>query len=242
LAYPAIWAGGLIAIFSFAVISFDPLRFVMKQSNYMLLFTAPLCLLAGFMLARLRPALGIGLASLYALGGVVLAGLMQQDIHVFTANSAPALAFAKANPQLEVYATTNAYRLALFENTLSPERREEVVLKDLQSLRRTGDDAAASGAAPSRQRVAIVDTQNLHWGRNPVSSVAELPSCWKRIGELRGTVSGGGSYIVHALLAASDTVAGNIGQRISERLRALAVPKPAYLFEVPMNCGLPGRA
>jgi hypothetical protein len=239
LAYPAIWAVSLVGIFSFAVISFDPLRFVMKQSNYMLLFTAPLCLLAGYMVSRLRPASGIALTLVYALGGTVLAALMQQDVHIFRANSASATAFARSNPKLDVYATTNAYRLALFENALSVDRKEGVTLKGLEALKSAIEGAAVSGTMPSQRRIAIVDTQNLHWGRDPISSIEELPSCWRRLGELpRTEPTGPGSYIVGALLKVSAALPERIGERVDVRLQALQRSKPAYVYEVPAGCGL----
>ena len=45
-AYVTIWLFGLLAAFSFIPVSFVPLRFVMKQSNYMTIFLAPLAIMA----------------------------------------------------------------------------------------------------------------------------------------------------------------------------------------------------
>jgi 4-amino-4-deoxy-L-arabinose transferase-like glycosyltransferase len=237
--YPALWAAILIVVFSFTVITWDPFRFIMKQSNYLVNFTAPLCLLAGFGVAHMRWRWAIGLMILYAVGGVVLAGLMQQDIHVFRANSVETLAFAKSHPGTTVYASTNAYRLAIFEDVISDGREDGAILKGLAGLDEVREGAAAAEAAGSVRRIAVIDTQTLQRGRDPLDDPSEVPSCWTRLGELpRTEPTGPGSYVVGALLKFSAALPERIGERVDVRLQALQRPEPAYVYEVPAGCGL----
>lgn len=233
--YPALWAGILIAVFSFAVITWNPVRFVMKQSNYMLMFAAPLCLLAGYGLAHLRSTVAAALIAIYAAGGLLLAALMQQDIHVFRANSYEALAYAKAHPEAAVYATTNAYRLALFEAMLSEDQSAKPVLKDLAKLDEP-KAGAADTASPRQQRVAIVDTQTAHWG---LQDMRKLPSCLQPLGELpRGKTDSAGSHMVNALVHLSHIVPSSLEARLAPRLEGLREPKPARIYAVPPGCSL----
>ena len=48
------WATGVLLILSLFFVSLKPLVLVLKQTNYMLMFMAPLCLLAGFTVSRLQ--------------------------------------------------------------------------------------------------------------------------------------------------------------------------------------------
>jgi hypothetical protein len=237
LLYAGLWAATLIVVFSFTVISTEPLRFVMKQSNYMLLFTAPLCLLAGYFLAHINHRYAIGIAGIYVAGAVALAGLAQQDIHVFRGNSPNAVAYADANPDSDVYATTNAYRLALFERMLSTDRSTAPTLRDLSTL--TLEPQKTLGGA-LRPRVVILDTENLHWGRNPVSSLKAVPTCWRRVGELEpAEIRSAGRYLVRTALAVVDLMPASLRERVRSRVVSLQGPMPAYVFDVPPGCGLP---
>jgi len=229
----SVWAGGLILLFSFAVISTDPVRFIMKQSNYMLIFTAPLCLLSGFLLARLRPRFANVVAVVYASGGIVLGALAQQDVRVFTANSVQVVEYARTHPEVEVYATSNAYRRALFERSLSKDLQRRLELKNLGRL------TDQAGTLP---RVAVVDTQNIGWGNNPFGSIDRVPDCWKRVMLLDvPEVEGAGRYVLRGLHAVAAWLPGPVRGIANAQIDRLTVPRPTYVFEVPDDCGLPGK-
>lgn len=75
-----VWLLGMLVIFSFTPISLWPFQFITKQSNYLNIFFAPLCLvaarfLAGFSMRWLTITLTITM-----LGGFALSGLSQQEI------------------------------------------------------------------------------------------------------------------------------------------------------------------
>jgi hypothetical protein len=79
------------------VVSGEPLRFIPKQTNYMLIFVAPLAMLGGYFLSRLGKKVSWAIVGMYIFGGVALSAFEQQVIHAFTANSKATFAFAQAN-------------------------------------------------------------------------------------------------------------------------------------------------
>lgn len=76
------WAVGLLGVMSLLPIAWKPLMFVPKQTNYMLMFVAPLCLLAGYFLAALRGVRLQALLALIIIPSMVLAGLHQSIVQV----------------------------------------------------------------------------------------------------------------------------------------------------------------
>jgi hypothetical protein len=98
--YAAIWLLGLLGIFSFIPVSFVPLRFVMKQSNYMTIFLAPLAIVGAFGLSRMGRWMRAGLMTAFVAGGIALAALAQQDMRAFMARGQAAEAFAEAHARM----------------------------------------------------------------------------------------------------------------------------------------------
>ena len=243
--FVGLWAVCLLVLFSFAVISWNPVRLIMKQSNYMLIFTAPLCLLAGYGLSRMPSRIGVPLLGIYVIGGGMLAALHQQDIRSFTANSREAVAFAKKHPDAVVYATANAHRHALFDATVSPVPGGRPVIRPLDDLEEGRGEKPANpsaGEARSPTRLAIIDVHTMQWAADAIGSVDEIPKCFRPIGPLDGVrIEGAGRYAVNALMLGVRILPGSLGAPIAGKLSALAAPKPALLFEVPEGCTLPAR-
>src|SRR5512134_2025121 len=105
--YLAWWGLGMGLILSALVVSFSPLAFVPKQTNYMLMFVAPLALLAGWAIEGVRGWRMGGLVALIVLPSAMLALLLQTSVTVFTANSKAAVRFAAQHPDAIVYSNTN---------------------------------------------------------------------------------------------------------------------------------------
>lgn len=96
--YVALWAVGLVALFSFTPYSFSPFKLIPKQENYALIFLAPLALLGGYALASVSLVLARGaLLGLGLLGGAALASLPQQQLSIRQATLAEATRLAYAN-------------------------------------------------------------------------------------------------------------------------------------------------
>ncbi|OYU66596.1 MAG: hypothetical protein CFE45_43835, partial [Burkholderiales bacterium PBB5] len=107
-----LWAGGLLLVLSAFPVSLSPLRFTMKQSNYLSLFLAPLSVLAALGLcwfgARGRVlllAVGLPLA-------LLLAALQQADYRSFTANSKAVLRTYAGRADVLLVGSSNLQGLA----------------------------------------------------------------------------------------------------------------------------------
>lgn len=225
LAYTAWWAVGLILLLSLLVVSVRPLMLIPKQTNYMLIFVAPLCLLAGVALARLTGLAFAAAAAAVFLPALALALLQQMSILVFTANSKAAVDYALAHPDRELYVMANAYRAAQFRALVHPETPPARV-HGLEELR-----ADAPAAAP---RYAIVDRATLGWASSdPIRRPDEVPACWVAEGELRPADLGPGARAVRATARIAAELPGGAG--IAARLNGLTTPAPATVYRVPID-------
>jgi hypothetical protein len=204
--------------------------FVPKQPNYMLMFVAPLCLVGAFLLARLpRPWWWLLTASIVVVA-TVLTLLQQASVRVFTANSRAAVAFARANPGLPLFATANAARAATFANLVEP-RRGRVRIGSMQEL---------ASAPPNAERVVILDSQTWGWAsREPIRTLQDVPSCWQREGVLPPRADGAGVGLAAAGGTALSSVPG-MGS-VAARLRSLSTPAPAFVFRLLPGCAATPR-
>jgi 4-amino-4-deoxy-L-arabinose transferase-like glycosyltransferase len=242
--YLCLWALGSILLFSLLVISWRPLLLIPKQTNYMLIFVAPLCLLAGYALARLRGAWLGGALALVLVPSVLLCGMQQNSIRVFTANSQAALAFARAHAGSEVFVNTNAFRIATFNNLVVPGA-------PVTNMRFIGDLARGVAPAGSEEpvrdtaqstapRYAVIDTQTLSWSPDePITSVAAVPACWVKAGTLQPPGTGFGTGMLDAARSLGAVLPGVLRDGLVRKLDVLTRPGPAHVFELPMQgCAL----
>src|SRR5262249_14302398 len=117
--YAVISCVGLVFLFSLAVISLNPFKMIAKQTNYILIFIAPLCLLSGYFLDKLRGPVLVVVLSIFTLGAFFLSALEQQAIRIFTSNSKAAFIFAQQHKELPVYGMTNTERVAYFMSLIN---------------------------------------------------------------------------------------------------------------------------
>jgi hypothetical protein len=225
------WGVGLVAALSILPVSFSPLIFVPKQSNYMLMFVAPLCLVGAFALARLGPRAAVVVAATIAAASLLLALLQQASVRVFTANSRAAVEFARARPDTPLYATSNAARAATFTNLIEP-GRTPVRIGSMEDL----------AAAPvDRERLVILDTQTWAWAsREPIRRLQDVPACWQRETTLVPLAGGAGVRLAAATAKAVAVVPGLAAA--APRLAALSAPSPAYVYRLPAGCAAPAVA
>ena len=225
LHYTLWWAIGLIATMSLLIVSWQPLVFVPKQVNYMLMFVAPLCLLGGVALARLHGA-GFVAACMGIFVPALLFGLLEQTtVQVFTSNSKAAVQFASTRPDAQVFAMTNAYRAAQFDALVNPEARRP----DLQPLERL--QAPAASVQP---RLAIIDAETLGWsGSDQIRRIDEVPTCWKEVARLQPAGLGPGSALARAAMQTMPALPASVRAAVQARLESLAAPKPAVVYAVP---------
>jgi 4-amino-4-deoxy-L-arabinose transferase-like glycosyltransferase len=225
-AYVVFWALGLLAILSLLPVSLRPLAWIPKQTNYMLIFVAPLALLAALPLATLTPRRLM--AAMVVIGAVGLGfGLLHQaKIRTFTANSAATLDHVRTLPGTDVvHVMSNAYRAAQFERALG---RDDV-------LARLQPSSALRRADRSQTRWLVVDAETLEWDDSaPLPRADAVPACWQAERRIQGRPQGLGTRLVQSLGAGVAPIPG--GGALAARLRALSEPQPAVLYRLPPGC------
>ncbi len=226
--FAVVWLAGLLIAFSFVPISLSPLRFVMKQTNYMTLFLAPLALVGALGLARMSLWPRRAVMVVYIIGGFTLAALAQQDARAFVAAGHAAEAYAVSHPQTEVYATTRIAHVSLFHARL----RALTAAPNIRKLSQLHD-------APARRNLQAVIDPNA-WGERPNGErLHPAPSCWTRIGALKPVGFGAGADVTRLIVLVAGHIPG-VGERLSRPFRHLLHPAPADIYAVPPDrvwCG-----
>lgn len=233
LRYLSWWGGGLIAVLSLYVVNWSPLTFIPKQVNYMLIFAAPLALLAGVALAALRGRVLVWVLAAYALPAVALATLEQISIQKFTANSRAVVEFARANPDALIHGSTNAVRAANFHNLVHPHQPKVAVLSIGQNLL----DPMSSTSTPDLRRYAVIDEETIKWAdKEAIRSLAQVPPCWRRFGTLAHPEDGNGIG-VRLTMWASAIAPQTVMVHFPPKITGYLWPRPGHVYTVaPQDC------
>jgi 4-amino-4-deoxy-L-arabinose transferase-like glycosyltransferase len=225
------WAAGLIALMSLLVVSWRPIMFIPKQTNYMLVFVAPLCLLAGVALAQLSGRAFAGACAVVIIPSLALGLLQQASVQVFTANSKATVEYARTHPDARLYVTTNADRAAQFYALVHP-RAARLDVQPLQGL-------LPPHPTQMRERLAVIDTETLGWGsKEAFRHLDEVPRCWEEVDRLHPLGLGAGAAIARTVASIAATLPEPLAKPLKLRLEHLAEPAPAFVYRVPdQPCG-----
>jgi 4-amino-4-deoxy-L-arabinose transferase-like glycosyltransferase len=226
LRFVVFWALGLLAILSLLPVSLRPLAWVPKQTNYMLIFVAPLALLAALALAALpRRALAVAMVGIVALG-VGFGLLHQAKVRTFVANSPATLEVARSLPEpAAVHVMSNAYRAGQFERALGR----------ADAMARIRPSSALRTADINQTRWVVIDAETLEWDALPPLKRADAaPACWQVERRFQGQPQGAGVGLVRAARSVVEPLPGGAG--LGERLRALSEPRHAVLYRLPPGC------
>ena len=232
-AYATIWLLGLLAAFSFIPVSFAPLRFVGKQSNYMTMFLAPLAIIGAFGLSQMGRLTRTAVMIVFVAGGVALAALAQQDTRAFVANSQAAEAFAETHTNDVVYGTGWVSRISAFHALLRSLKAEPRV-HDLRTLH------PVAGMRPGDTLVVVIDRETFGRSEEDVK-LSDIPPCWVPTGELVPIGYGAGAIVTKALVWGGRILPGRLGDRAMQTFERLLHPAPAEVFAVPPDSPWCGR-
>jgi hypothetical protein len=234
-----IWGAGLLALLSFGVFSLDPLRFFMKQQNYMLIFLAPLALLGGFALSRIAARWAALVMAGMAAGALLITSAAQLTERTTSANLEPAARYLREHPDALIY---GSYRFAaaapivsLFEFGRWDDRIKPFTAMPKALRPDAPDPCVAAAGAPA---YVIVDPATLYLGwRSEFVRFDTIPSCWRMVAKLEGRDFGLGSRLVlwvQELLAALPEPAARSGLRLLDWFVKLP-PKsqPTTVYEIP---------
>ena len=226
------WFAGLFVVLSFFPVSLSPLRFAMKQSNYLTLFMAPLAILSGFALAAMAARWRVAGAVACAFVGLLLGLLQQADYRAFTANSKALSEWAVQHPNARIAASTNNSVVADFWADLHHHGKPRAEIVAFRRL--PAPDTGTTSSERSRDSYALLDTQTALWFAGP-SPVTAPPPCWQLLQRLEPLDLGLGNtvaaWVAGALRGASRMGVPAAG-RASSAVERLATPKPADLYRV----------
>lgn len=199
-----------------------------KQSNYILMFAAPLALLGGLLLASLSRRVSASICGMAVVVGGLLAALQQASLHSFTANSLAAVRLADANPDMRIYVPTGAFRADLYAQALNQTNPRRQPLLELAQLDR--DLLGGGGSAAWVMR----DPQTEGWGDARDHNWSERSKCLSRLA-LHVEPQPGlglGRLVSAAMLAISHHLPAMAGERIRQQLGV----KPAFWYRVIPGC------
>lgn len=173
-----LWWCGLLALFSLWPASFQPLRLIFKQPNYMALFLAPAALAGALLLVRLSSSVRAGALVVYTAGSIGLGALLQADIQTFSANARATAALAARQNEGTYYLGVTGRMAVELDAALRAPDLERLAIPHVKSLA----DAGTAKAAPA---IAVLDPiAGPH--RGDPTQIAAWPnaSCWDAVGSL----------------------------------------------------------
>lgn len=224
--YIVLWALGLLSIFSFTPISFAPLTLIAKQPNYMLIFVAPLCMLAGYCMAELKGA-GLKIAVLLVLApSAVLGALEQGAVRAFTANSKALDRAMQSQPSTMWIGSTHNANLGELLALIDGRPNQWTSFRE--TLASPGSERRAT--QPS-EVLAVLDPQTLDWFPGPKPVTGPQP-CWSLQGEVAPIGLGIGNQLAGLFANVASAMPLAPADRAAAMLEKLAHPAPARVYRV----------
>lgn len=224
------WLLGVLLVLSVFPVSLSPLRFTMKQSNYLTLFLAPLAVAASVALVALPRRAGQAALVVSVVAGLVLAALQQADYRSFTANGKAGALWAIAKPQALVLGSKNNANIA------SIWLRGQQGGKDVDPVHAIGawsdpGPVLAAKMAAATEIYMIYEPLTLAWpGAQP--PMDRPLSCWVPVDTLVPIDLGIGNELA-GLLAQVLRSTGISGlDNAAKVLGRLGKPDPAQVFRV----------
>lgn len=221
------WLISLLAFLSFFPVSFSPLKLAMKQSNYLILFIAPLSILAAHYLASLPPPFRRVLWLTMLALCIPLGILEQQSYKVFVSNSRAVVEHARTHPGDRVFGASNNAQLAHFESMIHRDPNLATRVSQLPS-----DFSPLQQPAAGGRLIVVEDRQTIGHASND-HPLSRVPHCWQAIGQLQPRGLGFSAEFTTALANLASLLPGALGTRLSAPFRQLAAPAPGKLYELP---------
>lgn len=219
------WCIALLVVLSVFPVSLSPLRFTMKQSNYITLFLAPIALLAGMGIAALPRVMGTIALALCVLLGLLLGALQQADYRAFTANTKSVAEFALQHPRAVIVGSTNNSSLGSLWAKLQQPGTPGAAIVSFREVSE-GDDTAQSHLRQAEAIFAVLDRQTMNWSAGKAPVTRPLP-CWQHVQALEPAGLGAGNQLAAWASAAFAPV-----KSASNALARLARPEPAHVYRV----------
>lgn len=231
IGYVVWWLLGLLVVLTFFPVSIDPIRFVMKQSNYLNLFLAPMAILAAFLLANIPVrALRVGLLAITMTIGATLGAMEQAAYRTFTANSRAAVEFAHAHPHDWILGSVNNDNIAwiyatLDDDPLLPNRFGYLKANLAEVLQKT------PAVGRKDNGYVVLDRQTEGWGTGALI-VSPVPECWDYVTTLTPASTGMSAIVITLMQRLTSLLPTALSERGDRLLDRLSRPLPAMVFRV----------
>ncbi|PIV91081.1 MAG: hypothetical protein COZ20_00110 [Gallionellales bacterium CG_4_10_14_3_um_filter_54_96] len=219
LKYAIFWLVSLLVVLSFFPVSLAPLRFAMKQSNYITLFLAPIAIIAGAALTAIPRKIAYLLTAITLSGGLFLSALEQQDYRVFTANSRALLVFSDNHPNQDIYGSVNNGRIGCFHQVINGKDCNSSKIHNFTEI--PTDTSVSSDTTV----FAVIDRETLDWGIHD-KKISNVPTCWHEIETIVPASIGNSHFILDIILMVTKLMPTNVARKFEE----LQNPKPAKIY------------
>lgn len=223
--YVLYWAASLLIVYSFFVISVSPVKFIPKQENYAVLFVAPLVLLCAALLGRLPRAASSVVLIAYAVGGLTLAGLQQQEVRAKFSRLLAAGELVRAEPGSAVVASSHTLAVATLRARQRHETRAPAALRPFSALdpravapgTQPVQGAAPDAALASAASVLLVVERASSELALPAarSLLADVERCAQEVGRVESHPDGAGQYAVQFVAALRPLLPGAIDRQLA---------------------------
>lgn len=233
-----VWACGFIAVLSLLSL---------RQVNYMLIFAAPMALLAGCFLSTLRSISARTIIVVVAATGIVLSAFQQQAVQSFTANSKAAITLAENNPDAVIFGSTGAIRADLYQRAVDTRNPVRLPLLPLSSFDRLLGDRMTTeervALSRAKRAYVVMDPQIVGWGDRTDFGWDKWrsSSCLVGAAPLAPAPLGFGHHIVDGFLGMISLLPSGISGSIDAKLRGLMQPAAATVFQVVSPCFVTGN-
>lgn len=189
--FVSLWFVALLVVLSVFPVSLSPLRFPMKQSNYITLFLGPTALLAGAALSVFPKVIrGLTLAACLIIG-LLLGGLQQADYRIFTSNTKALAAFAVAHPSAVVIGSANNSGLGSLWTRLEHPSKAMARIIGYRELEDSSNEMLQM-LEGSEEVYVVIDRQTNRWFAGKI--IIESPlDCWSHVQKLTPTGFGLGN-------------------------------------------------
>ena len=228
--FAMLWFLALLIVLSVFPVSLSPLRFTMKQSNYMTLFLAPASVMAAFALVNLPRRAAQVLLGLSLISGILLSGLQQADYRTFGANSKAVAEWARDNSDAVVIGSTNNSSLGNFQLHLHANGSPDPEILSFRMILERPTEFQ-SRLASATTIYAVIDGQTSNWyaGSRHVS----VPlSCWEPVRSLQPLELGFGNLIAERAAQFLTSSGFEVARKPASMLFRIATPQPAVVYRV----------
>lgn len=239
--YVVIWGLGFLLIFSAFPISFSPLKFIGKSSNYMEIFVMPLALLAGWFLAQQHRGVTFLAGGAMIATGILLSALEQQVVSVVAVNGRSAARFAEAHPRTPVFGPLTAQRQSTLERLLRGSLDASRDIRPVADLRRIGLDG---GSADDIVAYIVEDPQMRNWpdARKDDPLPQKMRECLLVMGPLDRGDLGAGRAVVAAMRGMFSLLPPSLVTTMLRATDSLWQVFPAQVYAVTRECAREGQA